>query len=75
MEQNNYEKCFTQLLLETRINCTEQKNASNGNEILTKCFGFDCEPTIKFKGHFMHLVNQEKSIKLLVLVQRNTSSG
>ena len=51
------------------------KNASNGNEILTKCFGFDCEPTIKFKGHFMHLVNQEKSIKLLVLVQRNTSSG
>ena len=24
------------------------KNASNGNEILTMCFGFDCEPTIKF---------------------------
>ena len=51
------------------------KNASNGNEILKKCFGFDCEPTIKFEGHFMHLVNQEKSIKQLVLVQINTSSG
>ena len=72
MEQNNYEKCFTQLLLERRINCTRQKNASNGNEILTKCW-YNVEPTVKFSSHFIHLVNQEKSIKQLLLAQRNKS--
>ena len=51
------------------------KHASNGNEILTKCCGFDGEPTVKFLGYFMYLVNQEKSIKQLVLAQRNKSSG
>ena len=39
------------------------KHASNGNEILTKCWGYNFAPTVKFSGHFMHLVNQDKSIK------------
>ena len=51
------------------------KHASNGNKILTKCWLFNGEPTVKSLGHFTHLVNQEKSIKQLVLAQRNKSSG
>ena len=39
------------------------KHASNGNEVLTKCWSSNGEPTVKFSGHFMHLVNQDKSIK------------
>jgi len=35
--------------------------------------GYAC--CVKFSGNFMHLVNQEKSIKQLVLAQRNKSSG
>ena len=51
------------------------KHASNGNEILTNCWGYNVEPTVKFSGHFMHLVKQKKTIKQLVLAQRNKSSG
>ena len=51
------------------------KHGNNGNVILSKWCWSNGEPTVKFSGHFMHLVNQgKKSIKQLVLEQRNKSS-
>ena len=75
MQQNNYEKMFYSATTRNKNKLYRTKHASNGNEILTKCWRPNDERTVKFSGHFMYLVNQEKSIKQLLLAQRNKSPG